>query len=93
MSGSPLERLILRHFCASTPPAFPVAPTGLAAIVVTNNQINLTWAASSGATGYYIKRSTTSGSGCTDCRQFDDAEFQRYRRGQWHDVFLRGLGH
>ena len=39
----------------------PAAPTGLAASTA-NAQVNLTWSASSGATGYYVKRSTTSGS-------------------------------
>ena len=39
----------------------PAAPTGLAATPA-NAQVNLTWNASSGATGYYVKRSTTSGS-------------------------------
>jgi hypothetical protein len=39
----------------------PAVPTGLAATAA-NAQVNLTWAASSGATGYYLKRSTTSGS-------------------------------
>ena len=39
----------------------PVAPTGLAA-TITNAQVNLTWNASTGASGYYVKRSTTSGS-------------------------------
>jgi hypothetical protein len=38
----------------------PVAPTGLNASVA-NAQVNLTWNASTGATGYYVKRSTTSG--------------------------------
>jgi hypothetical protein len=37
-----------------------VAPTGLAAAAA-NAQVNLTWTASSGATGYYVKRSTTAG--------------------------------
>jgi hypothetical protein len=48
-------------FLYSSPPAFPAAPTGLAANAVTNNRINLTWSASGGATGYYVKRSTSSG--------------------------------
>ena len=38
----------------------PAAVTGLTANA-TNAQVNLTWNASSGATGYYVKRSTTSG--------------------------------
>jgi hypothetical protein len=38
----------------------PTAPTGLAAAAA-NAQVNLTWNASTGATGYYVKRSTTSG--------------------------------
>jgi fibronectin type 3 domain-containing protein len=39
----------------------PAAPAGLAATAA-NAQVNLTWNASSGAAGYFIKRSTTSGS-------------------------------
>jgi fibronectin type 3 domain-containing protein len=38
----------------------PAAPTGLAA-AAGNAQVALTWSASSGATGYYVKRSTTTG--------------------------------
>jgi fibronectin type 3 domain-containing protein len=38
----------------------PSAPTGLSASAA-NAQVNLTWNASSGATAYYVKRSTTSG--------------------------------
>jgi hypothetical protein len=38
----------------------PPSPTGLAASTA-NAQVNLTWSASSGATGYYVKRSLTSG--------------------------------
>jgi fibronectin type 3 domain-containing protein len=38
----------------------PSAPTGLTASAA-NAQVNLTWNASSGATAYYLKRSTTSG--------------------------------
>jgi fibronectin type 3 domain-containing protein len=38
----------------------PAVVTGLAATSA-NAQVNLTWNASSGATGYYVKRSTTSG--------------------------------
>ena len=39
----------------------PAAPTGLAATVIIDSQINLTWAASPGALSYNIKRSTVSG--------------------------------
>src|ERR1700681_4117278 len=39
----------------------PAAPSGLAATAA-NAQVNLTWSASSGASGYYLKPSTTSGS-------------------------------
>ena len=38
----------------------PSAPTGLTATAA-NAQVNLTWNASVGATGYYVKRSTSSG--------------------------------
>src|SRR5690242_16946223 len=38
----------------------PAAPTGLQA-TAGNAQVSLTWTASAGATGYYVKRSTTSG--------------------------------
>jgi hypothetical protein len=38
----------------------PAVPTGLAASAA-NAQVNLTWNASSNATGYYLKRSSTSG--------------------------------
>jgi Glycoside hydrolase family 44/Fibronectin type III domain len=40
----------------------PGAPLGLTATVA-NSQVALTWAASSGATSYNVKRSTTNGSG------------------------------
>src|SRR5881628_3074090 len=38
----------------------PSAPTGLTATAA-NAQVNLTWNASAAATGYYVKRSTSSG--------------------------------
>lgn len=40
--------------------ATPAVPTGFAA-VAGNAQASLTWSASSGATGYHVKRATTSG--------------------------------
>jgi len=47
---------------AATPePPIPATPTGLAA-TAGNNQVGLTWNASSGATSYNVGRSTTSGS-------------------------------
>jgi len=46
----------------SVTPALPVpaAPTGLAA-TAGNQQVSLTWTTSNGATGYHVKRATTSG--------------------------------
>jgi fibronectin type 3 domain-containing protein len=42
----------------------PSIPTGLAA-TASNAQIRLAWNTSANATGYHVKRSTTSGSGYT----------------------------
>jgi fibronectin type 3 domain-containing protein len=42
------------------PPPPPAAPTGLTAIAG-NQQVSLSWTASSGATSYHVKRSTASG--------------------------------
>ncbi len=42
----------------------PTAPTGLVATAGTG-QVGLTWTATSGATSYHVKRSTTNGSGYT----------------------------
>jgi len=42
-------------------PAAPAFPTGLNAVWISANQIDLSWTASAGATSYNIKRSTTSG--------------------------------
>jgi hypothetical protein len=44
----------------------PAAPTGLAATAVSSSQINLTWGASTGATGYEIERSLSATSGWTE---------------------------
>ncbi|MDQ3368320.1 MAG: metallophosphoesterase [Myxococcota bacterium] len=44
----------------SAPTTAPAAPTGLAA-TPGDRQVALSWAASTGATGYQVKRSTTSG--------------------------------
>ncbi len=41
----------------------PAAPTGLAATAVSSSQINLTWVASAGATGYEVERSLSATSG------------------------------
>lgn len=46
------------------PTSPPAAPTGLQAIAG-NAQVSLSWNASSGATSYHVKRSTTNGSGYT----------------------------
>ncbi len=50
---------------SSAPPcssAIPSAPTGLVATAVPSTQVNLSWTAAAGATGYNILRGTTSGS-------------------------------
>jgi len=44
----------------TTPVTIPAAPTGLQA-TAGNAQVSLTWSASTGATSYNVKRSTTSG--------------------------------
>jgi len=44
---------------------FPAAPAGLAATAASSNQIDLAWSASTGATGYTVKRSATAGGGYT----------------------------
>jgi len=64
----PLTGVLLLHAgCASTGyggasggTTVPAAPTGLAALAG-NAQVTLNWTSSSGATGYYVKRSTTGG--------------------------------
>lgn len=45
---------------SAPPPAIPATPTSLAA-TAGNQQVSLTWTASSGATSYHVKRATTSG--------------------------------
>ena len=45
----------------ATAAAVPVAPTNLAATAASNSQINLSWSAAAGATGYNVYRGTTSG--------------------------------
>ncbi len=59
--------LLLHAGCASTGyggasngTTVPAAPTGLA-VLAGNAQVTLNWTGSSGATGYHVKRSTTSG--------------------------------
>jgi len=49
---------------SATPIAPPSAPTGLTA-TAGNQQVTLNWTASTGATSYNVKRSTTNGSGYT----------------------------
>jgi hypothetical protein len=46
----------------TAPAAPPAAPTGLTA-TAGNSQVTLSWNASSGATSYHVKRSTTNGTG------------------------------
>jgi fibronectin type 3 domain-containing protein len=46
--------------------SLPAVTTGLSATAVSTSQINLSWAAASGASSYTVKRSTTSGGPYTD---------------------------
>ncbi|HEU4752404.1 MAG TPA: malectin domain-containing carbohydrate-binding protein, partial [Armatimonadota bacterium] len=56
------RRLNLYNLLSGTAPTPPAAPTNLTA-TAGNASVSLTWNASSGATSYNVKRSTTSGSG------------------------------
>lgn len=56
----PIQLSELALMVAVVPPA-PATPSGLSATAVSSSQIDLSWTASSGATGYNVKRSTTSG--------------------------------
>ncbi len=58
---------------AGSPPA---APTNLANIVISSNQINLTWTASTGATGYVVQR--CAGASCTSFAQIGTATTTSY---------------
>jgi fibronectin type 3 domain-containing protein len=50
--------------CITGKTSIPSVPTGLTALAA-NNQVALSWTASTGAMSYNVKRSTTSGSGYT----------------------------
>lgn len=54
-----IPRSVLSPFTGTTG-TVPIAPTGLSASAG-NTQVSLTWSASSGATSYNVKRSTTNG--------------------------------
>lgn len=57
-------------------PQPPATPTGLAASPVSTNQINLTWSASSGATGYIVNRAS-SNIATTSATSFSDTGLAR----------------
>ena len=66
----------------------PPRPTGLAA-AAGDGSVALSWSASATATNYYVKRSTTSGSGYTDHRHQREPGLHQHRPGQWHALLLR----
>jgi hypothetical protein len=58
----PAQSITLYVIPKSGPPVIPPVPTGVAA-TAGNQQVALSWSASSGATSYNVKRSTVNGSG------------------------------
>lgn len=60
VAGGSIQRTIAVTQTGVNQPQPPPAPTGLAA-TAGNAQVALTWSASSGATSYIVKRSTTNG--------------------------------
>ena len=76
---------------APPPPAAPAAPASLAA-AAGNQQVSLTWTASSGAASYHVKRATTSWwaihpGGCAN-----DDQLLRHWSDQRHDLLLCCVG-
>lgn len=53
------------YTCATPTPGVPSAPASLSATAASNGTIGLSWAASSGATSYNVKRSTSAGTETT----------------------------
>ena len=73
--------------------ASPATVTGLSA-ASGDTQVNLGWTAANGATGYTVRRSTTSGGPYTTLAdQSRGNELYRHRADQRHDVLLRGDRH
>ena len=61
---------------ATTTVAPPAAPTEVSATAVSSTRIDLTWTASSGATGYRVERSTNGGASWTTAGTTPSAAFQ-----------------
>ena len=60
----------------TTTAALPTAPSNLANSVISSSQINLTWTASTGATGYVVQRCT--GTSCTSFAQIGTSTTTSY---------------
>ena len=72
--------------------AAPAAPTGLVA-TAGNAQVRLAWTASTGATTYHVKRSTTTGGPYTQiANPASNHPVYRYGSDQWNEILLRGFG-
>ena len=72
-------------------PGWPVAPAAPAGLTATagDGSVALNWSASATATNYFVKRSTTSGSGYTSIATNASLAFTNHRPGQRHALLLR----
>jgi hypothetical protein len=68
----------LKHTASTTLLINLAAPTTLTAMAATNSEISLAWTASTGASGYHVKRATVTGGpyvgvGCAASNSFSDS--------------------
>ena len=73
-----------------TPVTVPAAPSGVQASPG-NNQVTLSWASSTGAVSYTVKRAEVSGGPTQLLRQVCEwIDLHQHRIDEWQDVLLRG---